>query len=125
MSGAAKEMAVAIAPTPFTAKEMPGAVKVKVKMPAEVSASSVQPPVEDDEVVILMETVSKKFGEMTFSDYNSAADSDFSLSSEGETEDSLEWASETERTRAEDDLMENKVGMDYISAALDIATEQT
>ena len=62
-----------------------------------------------------METVSKKFGEMTFSDYNSAADSDFSLSSEGETEDSLEWASETERTRAEDDLMENKVNEPLIS----------
>jgi len=133
---AVKEIAVAIAPTPLAAKEMPCEVKVKVevpdtppvvsslKKPSEVSASSDQPPMEDDEVVILMETVSKKFGEMTFSDYNSAADSDFSLSSEGETEDSLEWASETERTRAEDDLMENKVGMDYISAALDIATEQ-
>merc|ERR1719312_1804817 len=138
MSSAAKEMPTAIASTPFAAREMPGAVKVKVevpdtppvvsslKKPSEVSvfASSVQPPVEDDEVVILMETVSKKFGEMTFSDYNSAADSDFSLSSDIETEDSLEWASETERTRAEDDLMENKVGIDYVSAALDIATEQ-
>ena len=123
MSSAAKEMPTAIASTQFAVMEMPGAVKVKVEVPdtppvvsslkkpseVSVSASSVQPPVEDDEVVILMETVSKKFGEMTFSDYNSAADSDFSLSSDAETEDSLEWASETERTRAEDDLMENKV----------------
>merc|ERR1719500_477201 len=70
-----------------------------------------------------METISKKFGEITFSDYNSAEDGDFSLS-EAETEDSLEWASETERTRAEDDLTEEKVGIDYIGAALDIATEQ-
>merc|ERR1719339_873891 len=85
------------------AKEMPSAVKVEVKVPdtppvvsslkkpAEVSAPSVQPHVEEDEVVILKETVSKKFGEMTFSDYNSVEDGDYSLS-EAETEDSLEWA---------------------------------
>merc|ERR1719430_607402 len=70
-----------------------------------------------------METISKKFGEITFSDYDSAEDGDFSLS-EAETEDSLEWASETERTRAEDDLAEDKVGIDYVGAAFDIATEQ-
>merc|ERR1712055_816387 len=121
---------------PSAATEMmPSAVKVEVKVPdtppvvsslkkpAEVSTPSVQPHVEEDEVVILMETVSKQFGEMTFSDYDSAEDGDFSLS-EAETEDSLEWASETERTRAEDDLAEDKVGIDYIGAALDIATEQ-
>merc|ERR1712192_125350 len=78
---------------------------------------------DEDEVVIVMETVSKKFGEITFSDYNSAEDGDFSLS-EAETEDSLEWVSETERTRAEDDLAEDKVGINYVGAALDIATEQ-
>merc|ERR1719341_912790 len=109
---AAKEM-----PTmPSAAKEMPmvpsavkmevpkpSAAKVEVKVPdtppvvsslkkpAEVSAPSVQPHVEEDEVVILKETVSKKFGEMTFSDYNSVEDGDYSLS-DAETEDSLEWA---------------------------------
>jgi len=95
--------------------------------PSQISVSSVQPHVEEDEVVVLMETVSKKFGEMTFSDYNSAEDIDFCLSEaemDDDSEDSLEWASETERTRAEDDLSEDKVGIDYISAALDIATEQ-
>merc|ERR1712055_885772 len=114
---------------------MPSSVKVEVKVPdtppvvsslkkpAEVSATSVQPHVEEDEVVILMETISKKFGEITFSDYDSAEDGDFSLS-EAETEDSLEYASETERTRAEDDLADDKVGINYVGAALDIATEQ-
>merc|ERR1719369_481050 len=113
-----------------------GAIKVEVPdtppvvssltKPSQTSVSSVQPHVEEDEVVILKETVSKKFGEMTFSDYNSAEDMDFCLSEAemDDTEDSLEWASETERTRAEDDLSEDKVGIDYISAALDIATEQ-
>ena len=98
-----------------------GAIKVEVpdtppvvsslSKPSQTSVSSVQPHVEEDEVVILKETVSKKFGEMTFSDYNSAEDMDFCLSEAemDDTEDSLEWASETERTRAEDDLAEDKV----------------
>ena len=110
---------------PSVAKEvhMPSVAKVEVKVPdtppviapisslksAEVSAPPIQPTcVEEDEVVIVMETISKKFGEITFSDYDSAEDGDFSLS-DAETEDSLEWASETERTRAEDDLAEDKV----------------
>merc|ERR1711934_715450 len=94
--------------------------------PSQISVSSAQPHAEEDEVVVLMETVSKKFGEMTFSDYNSAEDIDYCLSEAAadDTEDSLEWASETERTRAEDDLAEDKVGINYIGAALDIATEQ-
>merc|ERR1719222_1647738 len=59
-----------------------GAIKVEVPdtppvvssltKPSQTSVSSVQPHMEEDEVVILKETVSKKFGEMTFSDYNSA-----------------------------------------------------
>merc|ERR1719341_577912 len=125
---AAKEMTMPSTVKPSAAKEMPmvpsaikvevpkpsvilSVAKVEVKVPdsppvvssltkpAGVSAPSVQPHVED-EVVILKETVSKKFGEMTFSDYSL---------SEAETEDSLEWASETERTRVEDDLTEEKV----------------
>merc|ERR1719341_2162670 len=122
-------------PKPSAATEIPSAAKVEVKVPdtppvvsslkkpAEVSAPSLQHHVEEDEVVILKETVSKKFGEMIFSDYNSVEDGDYSLS-EAETDDSLEWASETERTRIEDDLTEDKVGIDYIGAALDIAAEQ-
>merc|ERR1711934_702937 len=138
---AAKEMP--IIPSAAGAEEYPemlinqSAIKVEVPdtppvvssltKPSQISVSSAQPHVEEDEVVVLMETVSKKFGEMTFSDYNSAEDIDFCLSEaemDDDSEDSLEWASETERTRAEDDLSEDKVGIDYISAALDIATEQ-
>merc|ERR1712055_290054 len=126
---------------PSAAKEMSmvqSAARAEVKVPdtppvvssltkpSGVSASSVQPHVEEDEVVVLMETVSKKFGEITFSDYNSAEDVDFCFSEAAadDTEDSLEWASETKRTRAKDDLAEDKVGINYIGAALDIATEQ-
>merc|ERR1719341_800601 len=120
---AAKEMPSAAkveVPKPSAATEIPSAAKVEVKVPdttpvvssLKKPAPSVQPHVEEEEVVILKETVSKKFGEMTFSDYNSVEDGDYSLS-EAETEDSLEWASETERTRVEDDLTEDKVGIDY------------
>merc|ERR1711936_852617 len=78
-----------------------GAIKVEVPdtppvvssltKPSQTSVSSVQPHVEEDEVVILKETVSKKFGEMTFSDYNSAEDMDFCLSEAemDDTDDSL------------------------------------
>merc|ERR1719341_1455450 len=79
-------------PKPSAATEISSAAKVEVKVsdtppvvsslkkPAGFSAPSVQPHVEEDEVVILKETVSKKFGEMTFSDYNSVEDGDYSLS---------------------------------------------
>merc|ERR1719447_1536570 len=104
------------------------AVKVEVKVPfATPEVSSLTKKVEfsptDDEVVIVKEVVVKKFGDMTLSDYNSEEDDDYSLS-EAETEDSLEWASETERTKAEDDLAEHKVGIDYIGVAFDLATEK-
>merc|ERR1719394_1860180 len=103
-------------------------VKVEVKVPlATPEVSSPTKKVDfsptDDEVVIVKEVIAKKFGDMTLSDYNSEEDDDYSLS-EAETEDSLEWASETERTKAEDDLAEHKVGIDYIGAALDLATEK-
>jgi len=104
------------------------AVKVEVKVPlATPEVSSLTKKVDfspiDDEVVIVKEVVVKKFGDMTLSDYNSEEDDDYSLS-EAETEDSLEWASETERTKAEDDLAEHKVGIDYIGAALDLVAEK-
>merc|ERR1719369_1313901 len=110
---AAKKMS--IIPSAAGAEEYPemvinqSAIKVEVPdtppvvssltKPSQISVSSAQPQVEEDEVVVLMETVSKKFGEMTFSDYNSAEDIDFCLSEaemDDDSEDSLEWASETE-----------------------------
>merc|ERR1711973_823531 len=104
------------------------AVKVEVKVPlATPEVSSLTKKVDssptDDEVAIIKEVIAKKFEDMTLSDYNSEEDDDYNLS-EAETEDSLEWASETERTKAEDDLAEHKVGIDYIGAALDLATEK-
>merc|ERR1719402_55804 len=80
------------------------AMKVEVKVPlATPEVSSMTKKVDlsstDDEVVIVKEVIAKKFEDMTLSDYNSEEDDDYSLS-EAESEDSLEWASETERTKA-------------------------
>merc|ERR1719339_686030 len=49
-------------------------------------------------------------------------DGDYSPS-EVDSEDSLEWASETERTMAEDALAEGTVGLDFYGAAVSVATE--
>merc|ERR1719234_1846821 len=43
--------------------------------------------------------------------------------SEADSDDSLEWASETERTLAEDALSEGTVGLDFYGAAVSVATE--
>merc|ERR1712055_920752 len=63
----------------------------------------------------------QKFGEMQLPEEESE-DVDYSPS-EAESEDSLEWASETERTIAEDSLSEGKVGIDFYGAAMSVATE--
>merc|ERR1719184_315304 len=59
----------------------------------------------------------QKFVEMEL-----AEDGDYSPS-EAESDDSLEWASETERTMAEDALVEGNVGIDFYGAAIAVAIE--
>merc|ERR1712226_892339 len=49
-------------------------------------------------------------------------DGDYSPS-DVDSDDSLEWASETERTMAEDALAEGTVGLDFYGAAVSVATE--
>jgi len=63
-----------------------------------------------------------KFGELELAEVDTEQDPDYSPS-EADTEDSLEYSSETERTVLEDALVEGKVGMDYTDAAVTIATE--
>merc|ERR1711942_492800 len=43
--------------------------------------------------------------------------------SDADSEDSLEWSSETERTIAEDALVEGTVGLDFYNAAYSVAAE--
>merc|ERR1711872_715508 len=64
--------------------------------------------------------VYQKFGELH--DEEEEDDGDY-CPSEADSDDSLEWASETERTIAEDDLAEGNVGLDFYGAAVSVATE--
>merc|ERR1712243_135606 len=76
----------------------------------------------ESDVAPTMETiVYKKFGEMELPE-DEEDDCDYSPS-DVDSDDSLEWASETERTKAEDALAEGTVGLDFYGAAVSVATE--
>merc|ERR1711970_781754 len=64
----------------------------------------------------------QKFGEMELHEEEEEDDGDH-CPSDTDSEDSLEWSSETERTMAEDALAEGTVGLDFYSAAYSVATE--
>merc|ERR1719234_1557014 len=92
--------------------------------------SSSMPPIEavvtmsslESEIAPTMEdVVYQKFGEMELHEEDED-DGDY-CPSEADSDDSLEWASETERTMAEDALAEGTVGLDFYGAAVSVATE--
>merc|ERR1711928_279966 len=64
----------------------------------------------------------QKFGEMELPEEELVDDGDY-VRSDADSDDSLEWSSETERTMAEDALAEGTVGLDFYSAAYSVATE--
>merc|ERR1712126_751394 len=76
---------------------------------------------ESEGIPIVGTIVYKMFGEMELQE-EEEDDCDYSPS-EVDTDDSLEWASETERTKAEDALAEGTVGLDFYGAAVSVATE--
>ena len=70
-----------------------------------------------------VETITyQKFGEMELPEEEEVDDGDY-IPSDADSEDSLEWSSETERTMAEDALAEGTVGLDFYNAAVSVATE--
>merc|ERR1719341_1258193 len=98
---------------------------------SSTTISSSMPPFEavatmssmESEVVPTMgAVVYRKFGEMELHEEVEEDDGDYSPS-EVDSDDSLEWASETERTLAEDALAEGTVGLDFYGAAVPVATE--
>merc|ERR1712055_1196690 len=88
---------------------------------------------KDTEVIAMINTVEvpsapikediiyQKFGDMELPE-DEEDDGDY-CPSEADSDDSLEWASETERTMAEDDLAEGNVGINYTDAAVSVTTE--
>merc|ERR1712137_551788 len=77
---------------------------------------------ESDVVPTMGDVVYQKFGEMELHEEEEEDDGDY-CPSEADSDDSLEWASETERTMAEDALAEGTVGLDFYGAAVSVATE--
>merc|ERR1712243_533107 len=85
--------------------------------PVEVNAAGASEDLDEEEVVIY-----QKFGEMELPEDEDADDVDY-VPSDADSEDSLEWSSETERTKAEDALAEGAVGLDFYNAAFSVVTE--
>merc|ERR1711909_263411 len=77
---------------------------------------------ESEVVPAMGAVVYRKFGELHGEEEED--DGDYSPSEvDTDSDDSLEWASETERTMAEDALAEGTVGLDFYGAAVSVATE--
>merc|ERR1712037_841565 len=87
-----------------------------------IEAVATMASVGSEVVPTLGAVVYKKFGEMELHGEEEEDDGDYSPSEE-DSDDSLEWASETERTMAEDALTEGTVGLDFYGAAVSVATE--
>merc|ERR1711951_343669 len=83
------------------------------------SISSTEGPVEMIKEPVI---TYQKFGEMDLPEDEVVDDGDY-VPSDADSEDSLEWSSETERTIAEDALAEGTVGLDFYNAAYSVATE--
>merc|ERR1711862_650833 len=98
---------------------------LNINFPSNMSA--IEPVVTmaslESEVAPTMEAVVyQRFGEMELHGDDEEDDGDY-CPSEADSDDSLEWASETERTMAEDALAEGTVGLDFYGAAVSVATE--
>merc|ERR1712133_92117 len=87
-----------------------------------IEAVATMSSVESDIAPTVETIVYKKFGDMELPEDEEENDGDYSPS-EVDSDDSLEWASETERTKAEDALAEGTVGLDFYGAAVSVATE--
>merc|ERR1712055_482243 len=87
-----------------------------------IEAVSTMSSMESEVAPTVEAVVYRKFGETELHEEEEEDDGDYSPS-EADSDDSLEWASETERTIAEDALAEGSVGLDFYGAAVSVATE--
>merc|ERR1711934_1067633 len=88
--------------------------------PADTVSTTMINTIEIASAPIKEDIIYHKFGDMELPE-DEEDDGDYSPS-EDDSEDSL-WASETERTMAEDALVEGNVGINYTDAALSMTTE--
>merc|ERR1711872_897662 len=87
-----------------------------------IEAVATMASLESETAPTMEAVVYQKFGEMELHEEEEEDDGDY-CPSEADSDDSLEWASETERTMAEDALAEGTVGLDFYEAAISVATE--
>merc|ERR1712029_1198727 len=87
-----------------------------------IEAVATMTSMESEAAPTMEAVVYQKFGEMELHEEEEEDDGDY-CPSEADSDDSLEWASETERTMAEDALAEGTVGLDFYGAAVSVATE--
>ena len=92
-----------------------------IMSPTDSEATTMINTIEIASAPIKEDIIYHKFGDMELPE-DEEDDGDYSPS-EDDSEDSLEWASETERTMAEDALVEGNVGINYADAALSMTTE--
>merc|ERR1711915_607740 len=92
-----------------------------IMSPADTEATTMINTIEIASAPIKEDINYNKFGDMELPE-DEEDDGDYSPS-EDDSEDSLEWASETERTMAEDALVEGNVGINYTDAAVSMTTE--
>merc|ERR1712060_362028 len=93
-----------------------------IMSPADTEATTMINTIEIASAPIKEDIIYHKFGGDMELPEDEEDDGDYSPS-EDDSEDSLEWASETERTMAEDALVEGNVGINYADAALSMTTE--
>ena len=89
--------------------------------PKDTEVESMFNNIEVPSAPIKEDIIYQKIGDLELPE-DEEDDGDYSPS-DVDSDDSLEWASETERTMAEDALSEGTVGLDFYGAAVSVATE--
>merc|ERR1711887_337855 len=92
-----------------------------IMSPKDTEVMAMINTVEVPSALIKEDIIYQKFGDMELPE-DEEDDGDYSPS-DVDSDDSLEWASETERTMLEDALAEGNVGINYADAAVSMTTE--
>merc|ERR1739838_531695 len=94
---------------------------ISTMSPKDTEVEAMFNNIEVPSAPIKVDIIYQKFGDMELRE-DEEDDGDYSPSNV-DSDDSLEWASETERTMLEDALAEGNVGINYADAAVSMTTE--
>merc|ERR1719376_865179 len=94
---------------------------ISTMSPKDTEVEAMINTVEVSSAPIKEDIIYQKFGDIELPE-DEEDDGDYSPS-DADSDDSLEWASETERTMLEDALVEGNVGINYADAAVSMTTE--